>query len=61
MGMFLDLQAPKPPSMVISPNDINVTVPAIVNVSVIDPKTNAKKPAFTIGMVRSRGLYGQER
>ena len=52
MAMFLNLQASKPPTLVISPTSINVTIPGNVNVTVKDPSSNATKPAFTIGIVR---------
>lgn len=52
MAMFLNLQASKPPTMVISPSSINITVPGNVNVSVKDTSSNATKPAFTVGIVR---------
>lgn len=49
--MVLYLHAPKPPNMVISESSINLTVPAYVNMSVIDPSSNQTKPACTLNVV----------
>ena len=51
MAMTLGIQASKPPTAVFSSSGVNITVPGTVNVSVIDPSSNATKPAFTVGMV----------
>ena len=56
MAMVLYLHAPKPPNMVVSASSINVTVPAYVNVSVIDSSTKLTKPAFTLSVVSHEGF-----
>ena len=55
MPMMLYLHASKPPTMTMTGVSVNLTIPAHVNVSVVDTKNgNITKPAFTIGLVSSQ-------
>lgn len=59
MAMILYLNAPKPPNMVISPASVNLTVPAYINVSVIDSTSKLTKPAFTLDVVSLLDMWVQ--